>query len=301
MRPLLAALLLACPLAAEKVQVWQDALTLLTWSEGPPDPNPPFELYARGIYPSYPYAFRINFLSDNAKIAWRQLNLENEYLFCRVLPDLGGHLYSCRDKINGQEMFYANPVIHKDWVGLRGAWAPVGIELNFPVGHSLTTVSPVSFGIQRHPDGAAGIWVSDIDRQTGMEWRVEWILRPGSAILEEQVWLFNRGDLRQPYYFWSTSEETIQDQSSGFQYPMRVSATHGFTVLDTWPVNQAGVDMSVIRKYTEQVARFAYGSNEPFFAAYHPATRTGTAHFADPGGYAGQKTIFLGTGRRRQR
>ena len=294
MRALIAALLLSCPLAAAQVKAWQDTLTLLTWSEGPPDPNPQFELYARGNYPSYPYAFRTNFLSDSSKVAWRQLNLENEYLFCRVLPDLGGHLYSCRDKINGEEMFYANPIIHKDWVGLRGAWALAGIELNFPVGHSLTTVSPVSFGIQQHPDGAAGAWVSDIDRQTGMEWRVEWTLRPGSAILEEQVWLFNRGDLRQPYYFWSTSQEKIQDQSSGFQYPMRVAATHGFTVLDTWPVNQTGVDMSVIRKYTDQVARFAYGSNEPFFAAYHPATRTGTAHFADPAAVPGKKLFAWG-------
>jgi hypothetical protein len=75
---------------------------------------------------------------------------------------------------------------------------------------------------------------------------------------------------------------------------MRVSATHGFTVLDTWPVNQAGVDMSVIRKYTEQVARFAYGSNEPFFAAYHPATRTGTAHFADPAAMPGKKLYSWG-------
>jgi tetratricopeptide (TPR) repeat protein len=293
-RPLIAALLVTCPLAAEQVKAWQDTLTLLTWSEGPPDINPHFELYAGNTYPSYPYAFRTNFLSDNAKIPWRQLNLENEYLFCRVLPDLGGHLYSCRDKINGQEMFYANPVIHKDWIGLRGAWAPVGIELNFPVGHSLTTVSPVSSDIQRHPDGSAGIWVSDIDRQTGMEWRVEWILRPGSAMLEEQVWLFNRGDLRQPYYFWSTSAETIQDRNSGFQYPMRVAATHGFTALDSWPVNQAGVDMSVIRQYTDQVARFAYESNEPWFAAYHPATRTGTAHFADPVAMPGKKLYSWG-------
>lgn len=285
---------MTCPLAAEQVKAWQDTLTLLTWSEGPPDTNPRFELYARGDYPSYPYAFRTNFLSDNAKIPWRQLNIENQYLFCRVLPDLGGHLYSCRDKINGQEMFYANPVIHKDWIGLRGAWAPVGIELNFPVGHSLTTVSPVSCDIQRHPDGAAGIWVSDIDRQTGLEWRVEWILRPGSAVLEEQVWLFNRADLRQPYYFWSTSTETIQDQNTGFQYPMRVSATHGFTALDSWPVNQAGVDMSVIRQYTDQVARFAYQSNEPWFAAYHPFSRTGTAHFADPAAVPGKKLYSWG-------
>jgi len=282
-------LLCNCPLAAANVQVWQDTLNLLTWSEGLPDTNPRFELYAPGDYPTYPYAFRTNFLSDNANVAWRQLNLENEYLFCRVLPDLGGHLYSCRDKINGQEIFYANPVIHKAWVGLRGAWVPVGIELNFPVAHSLTTVSPVSYGTQQHADGSAGVWVADIDRQTGMEWRVEWILRPGSAVLEEQVWLFNRGDSRQPYHFWSTSEEAIQDRNSGFQYPMLVSGTHGFTSLDTWPLNQRGVDMSVIRNYTGQVGLFAYGSNEPFFAAYHPATRTGTAHFADPVAVPGKK------------
>jgi hypothetical protein len=92
------------------------------------------------------------------------LTLENEYLFCRVLPDLGGHLYSCRDKINNTEMFYANPVIRKSWVGLRGAWVALGIEFNFPVGHSLVSVSPVSYRTQQHPDGSAGVWVADIDR-----------------------------------------------------------------------------------------------------------------------------------------
>ena len=30
---------------------------------------------------------------------------------CVVLPDVGGHLYSCTDKVNGEEMFYANPLV----------------------------------------------------------------------------------------------------------------------------------------------------------------------------------------------
>ena len=42
---------------------------------------------------------------------WRALWLENEYLKCLVLPDLGGHLYGCTDKRNGQQLFYANPSI----------------------------------------------------------------------------------------------------------------------------------------------------------------------------------------------
>lgn len=237
----------------------------------------------------YPYTLRNNFGTDTANVAWREVTLENEYLSCRVLPDLGGHLYSCRDKINNVEMFYANPVIRKNWVGLRAAWVALGIELNFPVGHSLVAVSPVSYGTQTYSDGSAGVWVADVDRQTGMEWRVEFVLHPGVAMLEEDVSLYNRGDVRQPYYFWSNGEVKIQDKNDAFLYPMHVSGTHGFTNLDSWPVNQAGVDMSVIKNYTDQVGLFAYGSKEPFMAVYHPSSKTATVHWAEPAAMPGKK------------
>ena len=44
---------------------------------------------------------------------WRVVVLENEYLSCRVLPDLGGHLHGCTDRITGREIFYSNPVIRR--------------------------------------------------------------------------------------------------------------------------------------------------------------------------------------------
>jgi hypothetical protein len=122
-----------------------------------------------------------------------------------------------------------------------------------------------------------------------MEWRVEYVLRPGSAMLEQNVWLYNRGDIRQPYYVWTNAEETIQDLNDRFFYPAYVMATHGFTVLDTWPVNRAAVDMSVIKNYTDQTALFAYGSSEPFLAAYHPTTKIGTVHYADAAVMPGKK------------
>lgn len=177
----------------------QDTIALKTWSEGLPDTNPWFELFSSPNYPVYPYTLRNNFGSSASSVAWRELILENEHLRCRVFPDLGGHLYSCLDKTNNVEMFYANPVIRKGNVGLRAAWVAIGIELNFPVGHSLVSVSPVSFGTKQNADGSAAAWVADIDRQTGMEWRVEFVLRPGVAMLEQNVWLYNRGDVRQPY------------------------------------------------------------------------------------------------------
>ena len=53
-----------------------------------------------------------------------------------MLPDIGGHLYTCIDKISGKSMFYANPSIKKAAISYRGAWAAFGIEFNFPVSHN---------------------------------------------------------------------------------------------------------------------------------------------------------------------
>jgi tetratricopeptide (TPR) repeat protein len=294
-RVFLSLFVVAAGCADAAVTVSQDTITLKTWSEGLPDTNPWFELLAGNNYAVYPYTMRTNFGPSTSNVAWRELTLENEYLFCRVFPDLGGHLYSCKDKINNVEMFYANPVIRKGYVGLRGAWVALGIELNFPVGHSLVSISPVNFGAQQNPDGSGGVWVADVDRQTGMEWRVEFVLRPGSAMLEQNVWLYNRGEVRQPYYWWSNSEEIEGDQNDAFVLPTNVSGSHGFTFLDTWPISQAGVDMSVIKNYSSGLGLFAYGSNEPFIAAYHPSTKTGTAHYADPAIMPGKKLWTWGT------
>jgi tetratricopeptide (TPR) repeat protein len=288
--------------ALAQVTVSQDTITLKTWREGPPDINPWFELFPSDYYPVYPYTLRKTFLPDTSDVAWRELTIQNEYLSCRVFPDLGGHLYSCLDKIANVEMFYANPVIRKALVGLRGAWAALGIELNFPVGHSLVSVSPVSFGTQKHPDGSAGVWVADIDRQTGLEWRVEFVLRPGSTMLEQNVWMYNRGDVRQPYYWWSDASVKIEDRNDTFVLPTHLVAAHGETFIDAWPLskagvtNQAGVDLSLIGNYNNGTGLFSYGSNEPFFAAYHPKTKTATVHYADPTIMPGKKLWTWGPG-----
>jgi len=41
---------------------------------------------------------------------WRAVYLENEYLKCSVLPDIGGHLYTCIDKISGKPLFLRQSV-----------------------------------------------------------------------------------------------------------------------------------------------------------------------------------------------
>jgi len=283
------AVFLSCFAAASaEVRVWQGTLTLPTTVEGPPDPNPPFDIFASTRF-NYPYTLRENLTGQQKDIAWRALFLENEYLKCSVLPDIGGHLYTCVDKISGQPMFYANPSIKKAQIGYRGAWAAFGIEFNFPVSHNWVSMSPVDWSLRQNADGSASILVGNIDRPYGMQWTVELRLRPASTLLEEHVTLYNRSDVRHRYYWWNNAGVRVWDDSK-ICYPMRWTASHGFTRVDTWPVDSSGADLSVIRNQTHgTVSLFVHGSREPFMGVYHPHTQAGVAHYADFAELPGKK------------
>ena len=266
--------------AQSDVRVWQGTLTLPTYEEGLPDPNPPFDQLTTGRF-NYPYTLRNNLTSRRADHDWRAIYLENEYLKCTVLPDIGGHLYTCVDKISGKSMFYANPSIKKAAIAYRGAWAAFGIEFNFPVSHNWVTMSPVNFAFAKHDDGSASVSVGNIDRVYGMEWTVELMLRPKSTVLEQRVTLSNRSDVRHRFYWWNNAGVPAWDDSR-IEYPMRFAATHGFTEIHTWPVDQDGVDYSIVRNHTKgPVSMFSYGSRENFMGVWNPHTNTGTVHFAD--------------------
>ncbi len=277
---LFAYLLITFTSASAQVRVWQGTLTLPTYEEGPPDPNPPFDQYSNNRF-NYPYTLRHNLTDHRVDHAWRALFLENEYLKCSVLPDVGGHLYSCTDKISGKPIFYENPSIKKAEVAYRGAWAAFGIEFNFPVSHNWVTASPVDFAFEQKTDGSVSVEVGNIDRVYGMQWTVELILRPRSTVLEERVTLNNRSDVRHRFYWWNNAGVQVWDDSR-IQYPMRFAASHGFREVQPWPVEADGNDLSIIKNHTKgPVSLFVHGSREPFMGVWNPRTNTGTVHFAD--------------------
>ena len=262
------------------MRVWQGTLALPTYEEGPPDPNPPFDQFATDRF-NYPYTLRNNLTGRRAEHKWRAIYLENEYLKCSVLPDIGGHLYTCVDKINGQPIFYANPSIKKAEIGYRGAWAAFGVEFNFPVSHNWVSMSPVDFAFAKHDDGSASVTVGNIDRVYGMQWTVELVLRPQSTVLEQRVTLYNRSDVRHRFYWWSNAGVEVWDDSR-IDYPMRFAASHGFTEVQPWPVEADGTDLSLIRNQKKgPVSLFVHGSREPFMGLWNPHTNAGTAHFAN--------------------
>lgn len=272
----------AAPIAKVPVRVWEDSMTIPTSVEGLPDPNPPFDLFNTGPAFNYPYTLRHNLVDRREPRKWRTLNLENEYLKCTVLPDLGGHLYTCIDKRNGASMFYPNPSIKFARIAYRGMWAALGVEFNFPVSHNWMTVSPVDYGTTHDEDGSASIWVGNIDRVYGMEWRVELTLRPGQASLEQHTTLYNRNDVRHRFYWWTNAGVQVWDDSK-ILYPMQLTAGHGFADIDTWPVDSSGVDLSVVgNQKFGPVSRFSYGSRESYMAVYHPRTHSGVVHYSSP-------------------
>ena len=277
-----------CRPVAAQVKVWQGTLTLPTYEEGQPDPNPPFDIYQTNSF-NYPYTLRTNLTGVKADHAWRAIFLENEYLKCSVLPDIGGHLYTCIDKISGQPMFYANPSIKKAEIGYRGAWAAFGVEFNFPISHNWVSMSPVDFAYATHDDGSASVWVGNIDRPYGMQWEVELVLRPGSTLLEERVTLYNRSDIRHRYYWWNNAGIQVWDDSR-VEYPMRFVAAHGYAEVNPWPIDAEGRDLSVIKNQTNgPVSFFVHGSHEPFMGIWNPQTQTGIVHFAEYRDLPGKK------------
>jgi tetratricopeptide (TPR) repeat protein len=271
-------LLFALPARAQ-VRVWEGTLTLPVYEEGNPDPNPPFDQQATTRF-NYPYTLRDELTGERRNHDLRAIYLENEYLKCSVLPDIGGHVYTCLDKISNQPMFYANSSLKKADIGYRGAWAAFGVEFNFPVSHNWMSMSPVDFSFAKHDDGSASVTVGNIDRVYGMEWSVELVLRPGSTVLEQHVRLSNRNDIRQRFYWWSNAGVRVWDDSV-IQYPMRYAAEHGFAAIQKWPIDAQGKDLSIIKNQTDgPVSMFVHGSREEFMGIWNPHSNTGTAHFA---------------------
>jgi tetratricopeptide (TPR) repeat protein len=266
---------------APAVRVWEATETIPTYEEGPPDVNPPFDLFSSTRF-NYPYTIREGLTDRRAPKAWRTLNLENEHLRVSVLPDLGGRLWRCIDKANGASLFYANPSLKFANVAYRGVWATFGIEFNFPVSHNWVTSSPVDFATRTDSDGSAAIVVGNVDLVYGMQWRVELRLRPGRAVLEQTTTLYNRSALRHRFYWWTNAAVEAWDDSR-LVYPMDFTASHGFTEVNTWPVSADGVDLSrPVNHLKGPVSLFSYGSREAFMGVYHPRTRAGVAHWSDP-------------------
>ena len=120
------------------VSVWEETITLPTYSPGPPDPNPMF-YFGRASQGAegrvYPYPLYDNLTDRKEDRDWRIVYLENEYVKIGILPEIGGRIFSGLDKTNGYDFFYRQNVIKPALIGLIGAWISGGVEWDIPHHH----------------------------------------------------------------------------------------------------------------------------------------------------------------------
>ena len=274
------------------VKVHQEMRTFPTYDEGDPDANPQFEAFYRNIFPNYPYTIRNPINKNRTLKEWRIIVLENEYLSCRILPDLGGHLHGCTDKITGKEIFFSNPAIRPTEDSKRKGYIATGIESSFPMAHGRVTGSPVDFAWDVR-DGIGRVVVEDTDRTSGMQWRVEFIQRPGVATLEQRATLYNGSVARRGYHWWVNAAVELDDPHLRIVYPVKWMIPHGEGSMTSWPI-AGGVDLSDVANYKTQTGLFAHLSREPWMALYKPQFRSGLAHYANVSSVRGKKIWVWG-------
>ncbi|MDP9169127.1 MAG: DUF5107 domain-containing protein, partial [Acidobacteriota bacterium] len=137
--------------------------------------------------------------------------------------------------------------------------------------------------------------VEDTDRVSGMTWRDEFILRPGSAVLEQRVTLHNGTEARRGFQWWADASVEFDDPRLRFIYPVNWMLPHGSSNMTAWPVDEAGKDISLAAAHQDGLGLFGHGTHEPWMAVYKPTLREGLVHYADPESVRGKKLWLWGS------
>ena len=134
------------------VKVWQEIISLPTWTTGAEDPNPMFlekRVYQGSSGSVYPYGVIDTLTGEREMRDYQAVWMENDFLRVMLLPELGGRIHRAYDKVKQRDFVYYNEVVKPALVGLLGPWISGGIEFNWPQHHRPTTFKPVDFSIQQ--------------------------------------------------------------------------------------------------------------------------------------------------------
>lgn len=298
------------------VRAWTDELVLPTYLPAAPDKNPMFlgqRVYQGSNGKVYPLPFTDRIAEQPVDRKWQALWIENDFLRVLVLPELGGRIHAIRDKTNGYDLIYNQPVIKPALVGLAGPWASGGIEFNWPQHHRPATFLPVDFQIEAHADGSKTIWCSDHDPMARMKGMHGVCLHPDRAAVELKVRAYNRTPIVQTFLWWANVATRVHEAYQSFFPPdVRYVADHARRSMSDYPLAKGvyyGVDYGergrhgiprseVPRQFVPPHCRDAFGtSNLPFpIPTYAPNDLSFYANIPVPTSYMakGSQGDFVG-------
>ncbi|MDN4599152.1 DUF5107 domain-containing protein [Leifsonia virtsii] len=289
------------------VAAWSEPVDVRTYEPGEPGRLPAFlesRVYQGSSGRVYPLPFIESVSHDATVRTWQALHLENEYLRLVILPELGGRVHIAVDKTTGLDFFYRNDVIKPALVGLAGPWISGGIEFNWPQHHRPATFLPMDWTIEREDDGAVTVWCSDHDPFARMKGMHGIRLRPGSAVLEARVRLYNRTAVTQTFLWWANVAVRVhEDYQSFFPADVHVVADHAKRAATAFPAADRpyyGIDyparadrsspafvaddadrLDWYRNIPVPTSYMCVASEDDFFGGYDHSTGLGFAHVAD--------------------
>ncbi len=287
----------------------KEPLIIPTYKLGSPEPNPIFysgRHYQGAKGPIYPYPLLDKLTDERVDKAYNAIYLENEHIKISVLPEVGGRIYSGRDKTNNYDFFYRNRVIKPALIGMTGAWISGGVEWNIPHHHRATSFSAVDYTTEENADGSKTIWVGETELRHRMKWLVGLTLRPGKSYIETTVKLFNRTPQINSFLYWANPAVHAGEQYQVIFPPSTEYGTfHSKGTFTEWNISDKvfdrnnyskGTDISYWKNHTEPISIFAWNSREDFFGGYDHGKQAGVVHIADHHVMPGKKFWEWGNG-----
>lgn len=282
----------------EPVFACLEPCTLPTYPVGTPEKNPMF--FEKRVYQGssgrvYPVPFIDRVGNVPRPVTYRSARLENEFVRLVLLPEIGGRLLIAQDKANRDyDFFYRQDVIKPALVGLAGPWISGGVELNWPQHHRPGTFLPCRVFIEEEPDGSRTVWMGDHEPLNRMQEMHGFRLRPGSALIELRVRLFNRSPFTQTFLWWANVAARVHDQYQSFFPPdVHYVADHAVRAQSSFPIARNpyyGVrydrrpganDLTWYRNTPVPTSYMVCETKFDFFGGYDYAAKGGFVHVAN--------------------
>lgn len=174
--------------------------------------------------------------------------LENEFLRVRVLPEVGGKVWSMYAKPEQRELLLANPVYQPGNLALRNAWTSGGIEFNLgQIGHHYHTCETLHTGVLQGPEGAPVLRLYAWERIKRVSYHLDLCLPEGSPFLFIRVRIINPHEHDLPMYWWTNMG--VPEDPGGRVITPADTTYHGLKVYDCPVINE--IDYS----YCTQIKR----------------------------------------------
>jgi tetratricopeptide (TPR) repeat protein len=250
---------------------------------------------SRGLYP-YTALDRDSLSRRPVPVKYESLTLENEYLRVILLPELGGRIWSVRDKVSNRELFYTTSVIKPTVYNQRDGWPAGNLEVYGPYdAHMLTWPGePWPWASKQEKDGAASVTLSHIDHFFRDKIAMTVTLRPGRSFVELSVRLSNNNLLSNRYLLW-TNAGIAATEGTRFVYPMTRTIAHVSSDIGTWPLTD-GKDLSWYKNNPNMLGVFGLDLYDNYISAYDYNSDRGVICYTNRQIARGVKTWTWGTG-----